>query len=442
MHRTEGDNYTTVGTDKRFTDGPPGTTVTDDWLNAVQEEIATVVEGAGLTLSTASADTFGQLLAALQTGTLNKATAAEIMTGSNDAKFATPLGLRTNSASFYPSKSSVIIDYTMLVTDTGIIKELGATAVADRTFTLPSVDSDDDGLILRCANDSGYVLTIAPSDSDIVWNSGAGYGIELPDKGTMVSLRYDDNNTKWDIIEKVGGQVRIEGLKLMFPMTWMGMPDAVQTANRGRMYDDTDRHIANVLNDTGIQLTSDAKFSPSCTSFDGTGDYMSIEDSTDWDIFGTQTGHKTFAAWVWNDDAAGARSGITGQWEDGNNHWYLERNAAGNLRLFLDDDGGGAIDFTGGAIPQNDWTHVAIVFNGAKVGLYVDGVQKAYVATFLTGTVDGPFYAGYLPVAGTYWDGKMQDFHLSYNNPYGADPNVGVTDTFTEPTAPFQGVMK
>jgi len=61
MHRTEGANNAEVGGKKQFTDGPPGTTVTDDWLNAVQEEIASSIEDAGLTLKTAGTETRDQL---------------------------------------------------------------------------------------------------------------------------------------------------------------------------------------------------------------------------------------------------------------------------------------------------------------------------------------------------------------------------------------------
>lgn len=60
MHRTEGANNLAG----QFTGGPPGTCLTPEWLNAVQEEICGVVEGAGLTVQTAGGDTKNQLLQA------------------------------------------------------------------------------------------------------------------------------------------------------------------------------------------------------------------------------------------------------------------------------------------------------------------------------------------------------------------------------------------
>jgi len=61
MHRTDGDN----NINNRFTDNIPGTIVGADWLNAVQEEIVGVIEGAGMSLNSPSADTANQLLAAI-----------------------------------------------------------------------------------------------------------------------------------------------------------------------------------------------------------------------------------------------------------------------------------------------------------------------------------------------------------------------------------------
>lgn len=62
MHRTEGTNY---APGNLFQNGPPGTVVEQEWLNAVQEELANVIEEAGLTLKSAATETRDQLKAAL-----------------------------------------------------------------------------------------------------------------------------------------------------------------------------------------------------------------------------------------------------------------------------------------------------------------------------------------------------------------------------------------
>lgn len=62
MHRTEA----TYNESNLYVDGPPGTRVNAASMNALQEEIAAVIEGAGITLKTASTESRDQLLAAIQ----------------------------------------------------------------------------------------------------------------------------------------------------------------------------------------------------------------------------------------------------------------------------------------------------------------------------------------------------------------------------------------
>ena len=57
MHRTEADNKIEVGGINLYTDGPPGTTIEADDRNTIQEELAYLIETAGLTLKTAATET-------------------------------------------------------------------------------------------------------------------------------------------------------------------------------------------------------------------------------------------------------------------------------------------------------------------------------------------------------------------------------------------------
>lgn len=57
MHKTEGANNVA----NLFTDGPPGTTVEEDFMNAVQNELTNVILRAGLALKTAATETGDQL---------------------------------------------------------------------------------------------------------------------------------------------------------------------------------------------------------------------------------------------------------------------------------------------------------------------------------------------------------------------------------------------
>ena len=57
MHRTEGLNNDA----NLFQNGPPGTRIEEDWLNAVQEELCNVILEAGIVLKSATSETRDQL---------------------------------------------------------------------------------------------------------------------------------------------------------------------------------------------------------------------------------------------------------------------------------------------------------------------------------------------------------------------------------------------
>jgi concanavalin A-like lectin/glucanase superfamily protein len=316
---------------------------------------------------------------------------------------------------------------------------LNSSATADASFTLPSVDSSNDGEIYRILNDASYVLTITPNDTSAVWNSGSGYGIDLPDKGTMVSLRYDFTRTKWDILQKTGGKVLIEGLVLMEPMHTLTMQEEGLTGSL--TLDKTGNHVGAFSGDVNIYRTRppEVKFLPACFQFPGDDESIDYVDSTDWDIFGDQIGHKTVAFWVRHTTSSGVDTYMS-MTKTGENRFYIQRN--GNGIVFLLYEGNNVIDSSGGGgdVNNTDWHHIAIVINRTVISTYLDGDQIHYT------TLDTPFdivdtlYLGHDGASG-YADIRMQDLHISYNNPYNANPNSGKTDNFTLPAAPFVGVM-
>lgn len=103
MHRID---HATATVDNLFTEGDPvggvaATVMTDDWANAIQEEICAVLAAAGITLDKANN---AQLLAALValgvraattalTGVVELATTAETVAGTDADRAVTPAGL-------------------------------------------------------------------------------------------------------------------------------------------------------------------------------------------------------------------------------------------------------------------------------------------------------------------------------------------------------------
>jgi len=333
--------------------------------------------------------------------------------------------------------------YTILTTDLGNMIELGATAAGDKTFTLPSVGSDEDGLVIWVANDSFYTLTLAVSDTDHVWNSGAGYGVEMPDKGTIIAVRYQHSQTKWDIIYKTGGKVLIEGLVLYEPMSQISVYAAASAATASAL-DRTETKTGLLFAQPFQRQITTSKFPMGSWEFNGADEYLQYSDSADWDVLGIKTGDMTIGLWVYH-DAQGSAETYLSHFEDANNEWRLHKTA-GNLATMLFDNAAGVADLvidTTTQLTAATWHHIVVVRVLGDVGIYLNGVQEDWAAnaSWTVDTLSGVFAIARYGGAVNYHNGRLSDLHISYNNPYGAAPNVGVTDTFTVPAAPFQGVM-
>jgi hypothetical protein len=317
---------------------------------------------------------------------------------------------------------------------------LNSSASGNAVFKLPTVTSANDGEIYRFLNDAEYVMTIKPNDTSAVWNSGSGYGIDLPDKGTMVSLRYDSSRNKWDILQKTGGKVLIEGLKLMEPLSSM-TPEESGSAGFRRFLDKTLRHDGR-SSSSGVQFINTGKYYPIAPDFNGAAGQIIYSDSTDWDIFGTNTtGHKTVAGWVYHDGLGSAEHYLS-QYEDATNYYRIFKQSANTIRVVKNTED--SIDMNiidSSSLSATTWYHVALVIDGSDVGLYVNGTQIGYDGSWDTDTLTGNLFVGQNGANAQYLDGRMQDLHISYNNPYNANPNSGSTDSFTIPAAPFKGVM-
>ncbi len=127
---------------------------------------------------------------------------------------------------------------------------------------------------------------------------------------------------------------------------------------------------------TKTQLT---KITDGAVSFDGTGDYLTLANSSD---FSFGSGDFTIEAYVrWN-DLSGTGS-VVGVWQSSNTRrsWLLQCSGSNTLSALLSSDGG-----TGGSIKQCDatgvlrektWHHCAFTRSGNNIRLFIDGKLKA-----------------------------------------------------------------
>ncbi|MDO8443190.1 MAG: DUF2341 domain-containing protein, partial [bacterium] len=109
-------------------------------------------------------------------------------------------------------------------------------------------------------------------------------------------------------------------------------------------------------------------------SMDGTGDYLSVADSNDWN-FGTED----FAIDLWVKlTSVGINHYILGQYTAAFRGLYLSVNTSNQITFNAGDNGASwPIDITGTTgLSVNTWYHVAIVRSGATATLYLNGVSN------------------------------------------------------------------
>jgi len=153
MHRIDGPGHAS----NLFTEGnpavpTPATTVTADWLNALQEEVAGVIEGAGDTLDKPDN---GQLLAAINTLIAAAVAGFTIADGSvTAAKLAAVLDLSGKTLTM-PAHLIPVFTKSFESAEQAVPAVAGAVSVAHSMGAMPKIFS----VSLRCkTTEHGYAV--------------------------------------------------------------------------------------------------------------------------------------------------------------------------------------------------------------------------------------------------------------------------------------------
>ena len=178
------------------------------------------------------------------------------------------------------------------------------------------------------------------------------------------------------------------------------------------------------------------KVGDSSIKFDGTGDYLSVPDSADWDVFGA--GSHTVETWV----KLTARSGgehFFQQYQDANNKFQISHNPGSGTGIeyaikysssWVVNSGYATGDT--GLISDSNWHHVAIVKNGDDYTAYLDGTALDNTVTqSTTTTLSSVLYIGNNGASGGYVTGYMDEIRISDSARY--------TSSFTPSTTAFTG---
>ena len=167
--------------------------------------------------------------------------------------------------------------------------------------------------------------------------------------------------------------------------------------------------------------------------FDGTGDYLSLADSDDWN-FGAD--NFTIDFWVNFINLTGSQYPIA-QIVDGSHFWLVSKNSDNVLAFRSYNAGNEAYVSTASAVSFNtaQWYHIAIVRNGSSILIFVNGISQATTVTQFPGTLTN--FSAVLSVGGA--PAGLGYSIIGYLDEVRISKLARWTSDFTPPTAPYEG---
>lgn len=175
--------------------------------------------------------------------------------------------------------------------------------------------------------------------------------------------------------------------------------------------DSSDRHVVTANGNAQID-TAQYKFGQS-SLFDGTGDYLSIPDSSDWFF---EYDDFTIDFWVRFSNVSSTRCFVS-HYDSGSYHWVFQYLYGGTPALQFYNYNGGSQTFyisCAWTASTNTWYHIALVRAGNTVDIYVDGVSIG--SSEQSGVISN--YGGSLTIGSkgsgsSYMNGWIDEFRVS-----------------------------
>lgn len=144
-------------------------------------------------------------------------------------------------------------------------------------------------------------------------------------------------------------------------------------SNGATTFTDSSSSPYTVTANGGAQIsTAQSTFGGAAAVFDGSGDYLSIPDSEDWNF---SNGNWTVEMWL-RPGSANSRQHIFGQHNWGETASLVMEYNPTKITTYLHNQSISATQFDcnyGGSFTLNQWYHIAVVRNNNKVSCFIDG---------------------------------------------------------------------
>ena len=271
---------------------------------------------------------------------------------------------------------------------------------------------------LWAANFQSFLLSVYISPPPENTSTGTRYTISVPGAQSVTAVNVKDSNASGaDITASFSlssgnndnGEASPHWVFSAFthsPIAWWQLDEKVGTS-----YTDS----------SGNGNTGTASGSPAIApvagkvggaqSFAG-GNYITTNAN-----FGDNVSSLTVTAWVYSTSGGYALSYVAKD-NMGNRSWYFGMNDPTSFKVATWTDEGGRIDANMGGFTLNAWHHVAFVYDGTYITLYLDGVASGTTAQHGTITHNTtPVYIGAIggsyPFVGALDEVRVYDAALS-----------------------------
>jgi hypothetical protein len=200
---------------------------------------------------------------------------------------------------------------------------------------------------------------------------------------------------------------------------------ATTSGDTGTMFDRHPGHVT-TLNGTATIVPNNHVFGVSGLHLNNTN-WISVPDSTDWDIFGTNSDIYTIDFWIKLRNPGVAEEGCIAHQADNSNRWWI----GGNGALFITYRTGGIqyAQAIARAFPilDEEWHHVMCLVEGTgaikEYSIYIDGVQGGWASEAVNSSYTAPLSIGSRGVT-AFVDGDMDEVRIQNSNYFNATPTT------------------
>jgi hypothetical protein len=202
------------------------------------------------------------------------------------------------------------------------------------------------------------------------------------------------------------------------PVTNISNTSLLLNFTNAGIFDATSKAVLETAADAKIS-TAQSKFGGSSIVFDGSGDYLNVPGSPNYD-FGT--GNFTLEFWMYQVSSTGTQV-ILDAWNNAPTRFLVRTNGT-SLQFFATP---GNTSYTLPAL--NTWYHVAAVRNGSTFTLYVDGVSRGTFSSAATLTASTALWT--ISRGAETYNGYLSDIRVTKGY-------ARYTANFTPPTSAFR----